>query len=107
MATNPQDLKRHFSRWFLPGFMLVASITLLVIGVPRFLHELMLVPGTPILYRLNAGETMTEEELHTLVQSRLDALEFIELPDAYSDLGASYLRRAQRPKSAEDRKNML
>lgn len=96
------SIKEKLSRWLLPSFMLISGITLLVVGVPRFMHELMLVPGTPILHRLNAGETITEEEWHTLEQSRLDALDFIELPDAYSDLGASYLRRAQSAKSREE-----
>lgn len=95
-------MKEKLSRWLLPSFMLISGITLLVVGVPRFMHELMLIPGTPILHRLNAGETITEEEWHTLEQSRLDALDFIELPDAYSDLGASYLRRTKSAKSREE-----
>jgi len=88
-------MKDKFNRWFIPGFMLVSSVTLIVIGVPRFLHELMLVPGTPILHQVNAGEAVSEEELKILEKSRLDALGIIELPDAYLNLGASYLYRAR------------
>lgn len=90
-----EQLRGGLTKWFLPAFMLTSSIILLMAGVPRFLHELMLVPGTPILYRVNAGEIVSDEDLETLEQSRLDALAFIELPDAYYDLGSSYLRRAQ------------
>lgn len=96
-------LKDKAVRWLFPAFMLISSITLLVIGVPRFLHELMLVPGTPILYRVNAGETVSAEELTILEQSRLDALRFAELPKAYSDLGSSYLARSRMVTSEEDR----
>ncbi len=94
---------KKFNRWLLPGFMFFASIILLVIGVPRFLHELTLVPGTPILERINAGEIVTEEELSTLEKSRLDALRFVELPDAYTDLGSAYLTRARTVTEREDR----
>ncbi len=90
-------------QYFLPAFMLVSSITLLVVGVPRFLHELMLVPGTPIHERVSRGETVSDEDLDILEESRLQALEFVELPDAYSDLAASYLVRARRATTTEKR----
>ncbi|MFC4346751.1 hypothetical protein ACFO5Q_02690 [Kordiimonas lipolytica] len=96
------SIKDKFNRWFIPGFMLVSSITLIVIGVPRFLHELMLVPGTPILHRVNAGETVSEQDLEVLENSRLDALGIIELPDAYLDLGSSYLYRARSAADPEE-----
>ncbi len=83
--------------------MLVASVILLAVGVPRFLYELMLVPGTPILERINAGEAVTDEELASLEESRLDALSFAELPNAYIDLGSSYLTRARNATKREDR----
>ncbi|SDD25825.1 hypothetical protein [Kordiimonas lacus] len=96
-----EQLRGSIAKWFLPAFMLASSIILLVVGVPRFLHEHMLVPGTPILYRVNAGEKVSDEDLETLEQSRLDALAFTELPDAYYDLGSSYLRRAQTATNPE------
>ncbi len=86
----------RIGRWFLLVSMLVSSITLLVIGVPRFLAELMLVPGTPIYERISLGETVEEYELTVLDESRLQALEFVDMPRAYTDLGTSYLIRAQR-----------
>ena len=91
-------------RWFLPGFILVSSITLLVIGVPRFLAELMLVPGTPIYERISLGEPVDDEELTVLEESRLQALEFVDMPRAYTDLGTVYLVRAQRATSEAERR---
>jgi len=88
--------KNRVGRRFLLGFMLVASIVLLAIGVPRFLAELMLVPGTSIYERISIGEAVGDEELAVLEQSRLQALEFVDMPRAYTDLGTSYLVRAQR-----------
>jgi len=96
-------MTQKIGRWFLPGFLLVSSITLLVIGVPRFLAELMLVPGTPIYERVSKGEQVSDEDLKVLEDSRLQALEFVELPKAYTDLGTSYLVRAQRTDSAKER----
>ncbi|WP_417458230.1 hypothetical protein [Kordiimonas sp.] len=91
-------------QYFLPTFMLVSSIILLIVGVPRFLHELMLVPGTPIHERVSRGENVSDDDLDVLEDSRLQALRFVELPAAYSDLGASYLVRAQRATTDADRK---
>lgn len=84
--------------------MLVASIGLLAIGVPRFLAELVLVPGTPIYERISSGEAVDDEELIVLEQSRLQALEFVDMPRAYTDLGMSYLVRAQRATSEAERR---
>lgn len=97
-----KHINEHFSRWLLPIFMLTSSIVLLVVGVPRFLHELMLVSGTPILYRVNAGETVSKQNLEVLESSRLDAIGIIELPDAYLDLGSSYLYRARTATEPEE-----
>lgn len=102
MYTHP--FRKKIRRWFWAGGMFFCSLSLLTVGVPRFLHELMLVPGTPILHRLNTGEQVSDEDLSILEQSRLDALDFIELPDAYTDLGASYLTRARRARTDEDRR---
>lgn len=98
-----KSLKEGLNRWLLPGFMLVSCIGLLTIGIPRFLHELMLVPGTEILERINAGEPVTDDELTILEKSRQDALSFVELPKAYTDLGSSYLMRARHAVEREER----
>ncbi|MBL4790931.1 MAG: hypothetical protein JKY60_18385 [Kordiimonadaceae bacterium] len=82
--------------YILPGFMLLASITLLVIGVPRFLAELMLVPGTPIYERISLGETISDDDLEVLEQSRLQAIGFVDHPRSYTDLGLVYLLKARR-----------
>ena len=96
--------ENRVGRRFLLGFMLVASIGLLAIGVPRFLAELVLVPGTPIYERISSGEAVDDEELIVLEQSRLQALEFVDMPRAYTDLGMSYLVRAQRATSEAERR---
>jgi len=98
-------LSEKTARWFLPAFMLIASVTLLVLGVPRLLHELMLVPGTPILYRVNAGEDVSDQDLSILENSRLDALVYIETSEVYNDLASSYLTRARRAATLEERQN--
>ena len=95
--------KSTIGRWFLPGVILISSIILLVVGVPRFLAELMLVPGTQIYERILLGKQLNDEDLTVLEHSRLQALEFVKLPRAYTDLGTSYLARAQRAGSAVER----
>lgn len=95
-------LKKRIRRWATPVFILISGVILSAVGVPRFLYELMLVPGTPILHRVNAGKEVLAEELEILEKSRLDALEFMALPGAYYDLGAIYLRRAQTASRRED-----
>ena len=94
----------RIGRWALLGFMLFFSIVLLVIGVPRFLAELMLLPRTPIYERISIGESVDNEELTILEKSRLQALDFVEMPHAYTDLGTSYLVRAQRATSEAERR---
>jgi len=84
--------------------MLGSSILLLVIGVPRFLAELMLVPGTPIYERISLGEHVSDKDLDVLENSRLQAIEFVDLPRAYTDLGTAYLIRAQRAPDEESRR---
>ncbi|PCI63466.1 MAG: hypothetical protein COB37_05050 [Kordiimonadales bacterium] len=87
---------RKAKDYIFPGFMLFASTTLLVIGVPRFLAELMLVPGTPIYERISSGENVSDEDLDVLEQSRVQAIGFVEHPRSYTDLGLVYLLKASR-----------
>ncbi len=94
---------KNLSGRILPTFMLLASILLLYIGIPRFLAELMLVPGTPIYERTNLGEQVTDEELDVLQQSREQAVSFVDHPQAYQQLGVVFLLRAQRASSEPQR----
>jgi len=89
---------------FLAVFMLVSSLLLLYIGVPRFLAELMLVPGTPIIERLNRGEIVSEKELDVAQESREQAVSFVDHPKAYSELGTVFLTRAQTVTDSESKK---
>jgi len=75
---------------------------LLIIGTPRFLHEVALVPGTPLYWRISKGEVLSEEELTTLERSRLDALQFVNMPQTHKELGATYLSRAQKASDRAD-----
>lgn len=90
-------------KYSLPALMLVCSIILLVLGAPRFMHELMLVPGTPIHEQISQGEEVSDKDLDLLEETRVQALEFAKLPDAYNELGASYLTRARRATTVEER----
>ncbi len=96
-------LGEKISRRLLPSFMLISSLILLYFGVPRFLAELMLVPGTPVHERLSRGEEISDEDLTLLEESRLNALKFVDHPEAYSDLGGSYLYRAKHAKTPEEK----
>ncbi|MBL4838180.1 MAG: hypothetical protein JKY34_11455 [Kordiimonadaceae bacterium] len=88
----------------LPLFMLFSALLLLWIGVPRFLAELMLVPGTPIYERISSGETVTDEELDVLQQSREQSIGFVDKPRSYTDLGLVYILRAHRTTDAAEKK---
>ncbi|MEX0298187.1 MAG: hypothetical protein AB3N28_03905 [Kordiimonas sp.] len=94
---------KNLSGKILPIFMLLSSILLLYIGVPRFLAELMLVPGTPIYERTNLGEQVSDEELDVLQESREQAISFVDHPKAYHQLGLVFLLRAQRAENASER----
>jgi len=89
---------------FLAVFMLVSSLLLLYIGVPRFLAELMLVPGTPIIESLNRGEIVSEKDLDIAQESREQAVSFVDHPEAYSELGTVFLTRAQTETDSESKK---
>lgn len=75
-------------------FILLSCLILLYFGVPRFMAELMLVPGTPIVERLNRGESVPESELNIAQESREQAVAFVDHPKAYSQLGTVFLTRA-------------
>lgn len=94
---------KNLSGRILPIFMLVSSLVLLYVGVPRFLAELMLVPGTPIYERTNLGEPVTDEELEVLRESRIQAISFVDHPKAYNELGQVHILRAQRASTDEER----
>lgn len=95
-----------FIRWIIPAFMLVMAAGLLVIGAPRLRYELALIPGTPIYQRLVSGQPVTDNELDTLEQTRLDALSFVETAQSYTELGTSYMARAHRtPDVAEKQRH--
>ena len=96
-------LKKKLALWLVPAFLLVSSSALLVNGIPRFLHELSLVPGTHYFEKLNGGETLTDEEFAILEQSRLDALGFIELPKTNIQLGTIYYARAAGAQDAAEK----
>ncbi len=90
------------SRWLVRFLLLASSLVLLATGVPRFLHEVSLVPGSPLYLRMIDGAPLSEQDLATLEQSRLDALNFVNIPQAHMDIGASYLTRAQKASDPAD-----
>lgn len=94
---------KNLSAKILPAFMLLSSVLLLYIGVPRFLAELMLVPGTPIYEQLNLGEKVSDEDLDILQESREQAISFVDHPKAYNQLGFVFILRAQRADSETER----
>lgn len=96
-------MKTPLSAKILPAFMLVSSLILLYVGVPRFLTELMLVPGTPIYERINLGEQVSDEELDILQESREQAISFVDHPKAYDQLGQTHLIKARRAGVPETR----
>jgi tetratricopeptide (TPR) repeat protein len=83
------------------------GLATLYIGVPRFLSELVLVPGTAIIERYSYKNTILESDLDTVEKSRKTALKLSSLPKAYTDLGLIYLLRFQTTKSSDDRTNFL
>lgn len=85
-------------------FILLSCFILLYFGVPRFMAELMLVPGTPIMERLKWGEAVADHELDIIQESREQAISFVDHPGAYSDLGAVLLLRSSRSTDPEEKK---
>ena len=67
----------------------------------------MLVPGTPTYERISVGEQVSDKDLETLENSRLQALKFVDLSSTFTDLGTTYLIRAQRASSDDDRQSYV
>ena len=97
--------KRSFKDYILPAFMLISSVILLVVAVPRFLAELMLVPGTPLYESLSEGVVLSDEDLQVIEDSRLSALDFAKLPKIYTQLGMVYLLRANRAQTPQEQQD--
>jgi hypothetical protein len=83
--------------------ILALSGIVLYAGALHFVHELLLIPGTPILSRLPDPATVTNEDLSGLERSRLEALKFLKTPRAYTELCSSFLIRARRAVEANER----
>ncbi len=98
-----EKFRNMLSRRVVPAFLLLSGLALLALGIPRFMHELMLVPGTPVYQRLIERKAVTDEDLTVLERSRLQALGYSEKADAWSELGTVYLARARRADEADTR----
>ncbi len=62
------------------GIVLLASITLLIVGVPRFAAEVVMAVGTPIYDLRNAAEKVNDVERAALEESRSQAIRLINHP---------------------------
>lgn len=99
MATDNRVMRRRA----LAAMLALSGAACLALGVPRLMAELSLVPGTPYLRAVQAGETLSEDDILLLEQSRLNALELVPLPSAYANLAYLSVLRAQRADTPEER----
>ncbi|MCJ9429948.1 hypothetical protein [Kordiimonas marina] len=90
-------------RRLLSGLMMVSALYILWTGVPRFLAEVMIVPGRPILEKVRANTQVSAKDLSTLEQSFLSAISFADLPQFHAELGTSYLVQAQHTNDRQKR----
>ncbi|WP_286829445.1 MULTISPECIES: hypothetical protein [Kordiimonas] len=84
--------------------LVTISTLMLLAGLSRVLHELMLVAGTNVSDQLSRGKSVTADDLDLLVKSRLRAIQFYSTPKAYSDLGTAYLALSGLANELENRR---
>lgn len=77
------------------------SVLLIWIAAPNFLAAVWMAVGQPVLNDIEAGKTLTPEDIQTLVESREKALEFSELSNAATELGIAYLLQDQTAEGIE------
>jgi hypothetical protein len=75
---------------------LVVCAGLLIYGLPFFWAEVTMVPGNPVYDQISAGRPVSDQDLETLVGSRMEALKVTDLPRASSELSTAYLIQSQR-----------
>lgn len=84
-------------------FLLLAGLLMAATALPRLMAELALVPGTPYMKALYAGEALEEKELSLIETTRLEALEFADHAGAAYELAALYSHQARRTSTDEER----
>jgi hypothetical protein len=84
-------------------FLLLAGLLMAALALPRLMAELTLVPGTPSMTALYAGEALGEEELSLIDTTRSDSLALADHASAAYELAALYDYRARQTSTAEDR----
>ena len=88
-------------------FIVSASAILIFLGGIRFLHEFLLVPGTPIYEKIEKNYEVTEADLEALQESRLAALRVLEHPKTYHQLGSLQVHSARRAESLEKKRALI
>lgn len=88
--------------------ILSAGLWLVWLAVPRTVAYAELALGDNTLVALSRGKSLTSRQLQITISGRRDALEWIDSPDAWIDLGSLYLALArQATSSQQDRTTIL
>lgn len=66
--------------------ILLLSVTILWVGVPRFLAALWMAIGAPIYGDISKGKPVSKEDIEFLIETRQNAIKFYDDPRAYTDL---------------------
>ena len=78
------------------SLILCAGFMLLWMAIPRMAAYAKLAPGDNVIAALSRGETLAPGQLLTAISGRRKALSWIDLPDAWIDMGGLYLALARR-----------
>jgi hypothetical protein len=85
------------------AFLLLAGLLMAALALPRLMAELTLVPGTPSMKALYAGEALGEGELSLIETTRRDSLALADHASAAYELAALYDYRSRQAATTEDR----
>ncbi len=96
------------------GAIMAACVTFLVgllllwLAVPRTVAYAKLASGDKFMVALSRGKSLTPRQLLAAISGRREALAWLDLPDAWIDMGGLYLALARRDTlSQEDRSGFL
>jgi hypothetical protein len=74
----------------------LVGLLLVWLAVPRTVAYAKLAPGDDVMVALSRGQTLAPQQLLSAISGRREALAWLDLPDAWIDMGALYLALARR-----------
>lgn len=89
---------RHGADWYLAIILaVVGAVVLLYLGVPRTIAAFVMLPGNEPLRDYGDGKAIDRDQLETIIESRQEALAWVDDGHTWSELALGQLLLAARP----------